>query len=283
MAITQDYQYLFGTLLMGSGTPYIVTEVDGLLNQPPVRQFHSPSQSGHGLFYGFESYDARTIHFDLAVDATSGADAESKLDAINSTFILPPAFQSLPATPQSIDSVDPVLQFQRPNKGIRQVYCHCTKSEFKSTGNLAAGLVQGSVELLCGDPRVYSATQYNLAGAIGGSTASVSFNVTNGGTFPSPRFFFNFSGPCVNPTLTNTLTGQAVKAVGTFVGTDTLQFDFYHRQIFLNGSLNYGLRSADTTWWSVLPGVNPLVYSRTGSDPVASPYTIQYLYAWATG
>lgn len=492
--ITADYQYEYAGYLSGASTATMMEKVDGLMSPPDTITHHDDGGvSRHGINYGYENFDARRIPFDFAIDGANGAAAESTYSQFANAYMMSAAYRSAITVP--VAGQDPDLPFicRRPGKSPRVAYGHVTRREVSSTGDLAMGLFRGSVELLCGDPRLYSLATHTLSsnipgstvprvqghaaksagfpgavtftpsdfnaaplagdlivaclysywdpkggaamavpsgwtrygstaagsfqnldifyrsasgwttttfgsglgsssvtqahliavtsgtidvgqaiiGALGttayslpslnaaggsdlyvytfwsgasasptltlpagstlqtsltqgttriskqgseglsssgatgvrsitaGGTSSVSIVgamgmlffgqaststppviVNNAGNFPSPRFNITFQGPATNPTITNTTVGRAIRLNAVLSASDIITIDVARKKIYLNGVSNYGLRRADNQWFDLLPGNNTLVFSRSVSNGVNCPVSVNWQDAW---
>ena len=293
--ITTNYQYEYNGLLLGSGTPYIMEKVTGLLTTADVIDNHYKAQSRQGKILGQESFDARHVQFDVSIDGTSGSDAEDKIAALMNAFVMPPyfsglsvidlvaddyaAFSSTPSNP------DKFFVFQRPNKGKRAFYGHVNKVSFDSTGDVAQGLAKGSVDLLCIDPLCYSIGPLNhlVSGTIANTATSGSVTCTNAGNFPTQRLRISLVGPMTNPVITNGTTGRAMKFTGTLpTSSDTLVVMVHGREIWVNDVPDTSYRRSDFQWFDLQPGGNTIQVTRSVSA-AAAPFTVQFQDAWMTG
>lgn len=184
--ITDDYQYEFNAFLSGSGTGTFMTKVDGVMSPPDTIQHHNNAGlSRHGVDYGYEQFDARRIPFDFSIDGANGPAAESTYSQFAGAYMMTPAYQSaIGMTPLTGQVIDVPFVMKRPGKAARVAFAHTIRRALVSTGDLAMGLFQGSVELLAGDPRIYSLASHSLATNIPGSATAplVRGRAANNGT-----------------------------------------------------------------------------------------------------
>lgn len=76
-------------------------------------------------------------------------------------------------------------------------------------------------------------------------------------------------GKFTNPKILNTTTGKSVKLERTTSPSDEIVIDMNERIITLNGQSIAHTRTADSTWWCLLPGENRLLLetdSKTDTD-----------------
>ncbi len=290
--INADYQYEYRGLLLGHGTPFVVNETKGLLDQPPIVQYHSKAVSKHGVYYGYEVFDARTIDFTIQTDSDSvgmqypptglslGAIAERMMDQIAFAFTVPAPFANQLTTPLTVAQIDDPLVIKRPGKLPRQVWCHTTKRQPKANSDIATGLASIMVEMYAGDPVVYSLNfKTNNTTIPGTHTTSTQINVRNEGNFPSSRMVVNITGPGGNTgsqlwSITNLTNGGSLILKMGLIGTDLVSLDFNAKTITFNGTNSYQFRQGGSAWWALQPGDNIFQVTRNTSDAVASNITV---------
>lgn len=144
-----------------------------------------------------------------------------------------------------------------------------------ATGSLVRGVSVG------GTPLTYPQTlPFSLGGAIGTGTALTT--VTNPGdweAFP----VITITGPCLNPTVINSTSGDANGWMGTVPTGYTLVFDHTQNnpQITLTDTLGnvsnafYGL-SAGASFWSLQPGLNQLAFLSDSGGGASLAYYPRY-------
>jgi hypothetical protein len=282
-------------LLIGSGTPYTTETVKGLLSMAPVQQYHSKAQAKHGIFYSYEVMDARTIDIAMSVSSegdfanTPGQKVESYLDDLGRAFQMASPFANLLTIPLQSSAVDDPFFIKRPGKDVRQIFCHPIKREFDSIGAVAMGLAKGDIQLLAGDPAVYSADQHTFQTTIPSLSHNTGFfSVDNVGDFPSGRVVITIQGPGLNAganylwLFTNTTTNKSIALNMSLGGTDTVVIDLFAKSITLNGTSRYDLRRTDSEWWMLAPGINNFIVWRPGGDAVAATVTFQWYDAWGS-
>lgn len=290
--ITRDYQYEYRGMLIGSGTPIVVNETKGLLDQPPIVQYHSKAVSKHGVYYGYEVFDARTIDFTVQTDSdqvgmvypptgiTLGEIAERLMDEIAGAFTVPAPFANQLTTPLTVSQIDDPLVIKRPGKVSRQLWCHTTKRQPKATSDIATGLATIMIEMYAGDPVVYSLAPRQWATTVPAHASnSTQINIRNEGNFPSTRFTVTIGGPGGGGgntlwTVDDLTSGYSLLLNMTLVGTDVVVIDFNAKTITLNGVNSYQFRAAGAVWWGLQPGDNIFQVTRQTTDSVASNISV---------
>lgn len=304
--INGDYQYEFRGVKIGSGTPYVTTKLTGILDQPPIVQYHSKAVSKHGVFYGYEVFDARTIDIDVSAHSegdewftgnrwapeymSPGAACERLVDMFADAFSIPGVFANALTVPLTSSQIDDPLVIKRPGKDARQIFCHVTKRALPTDGDIATGLAAIALEMYAGDPIVYSLVQHSATFTIpSGSTTTGDINLHNNGNFPSPRVTATFTGPggTSDDSLwiiaNNSAPGASTPTIrlNAFIGgTDVVALDLSAKTITLNGSNSYSMRRPDSGWWALQPGDNQIVFSRSTTDDVESNITFTWYDAW---
>lgn len=103
----------------------------------------------------------------------------------------------------------------------------------------------------------------------GGAPTTV---VNNGNANYYPRITLEHEA--LNPVITNLATGESFELELTINEGDTVVIDMYNRTVTLNGSDIIGNRTADSVWWALLPGNNPIMLETdTASDTVTATIT----------
>lgn len=283
-----DYTYWFNGMYLGSGSPYITSGWTGLLSAPPVVQYHSKAQAKHGVVYGFELFDARTLECDFAIDGSSALDLESKMEDLANAMVLPLAYASEIELPFAQSAVDTPFVVKRPGKKPRQIFCHINNFDpGKADFHQAMGMTSGSIQWYAGDPRVYSLDLNSQSVSIATSQIISTSTIVNAGSFPSPRLTLTIQGPVTGggPVVIQNSTASgtpALKINVTLAGTDTMIVDFFNKTITINGTDTYQDKDPSSQWWDLLPGPNTIVVSRTTTNAVSAPATLTWYDAWTT-
>lgn len=269
--------YEFRGFRFGTGTDYIVEEVEGLLSAPTARDSDIDKSHAHGTHPGVLLYGKRIIAFDLKITGSSST-IDSKLRTVRRIFQAPRVRTSKISEP---------LVFWRPDEPKKVAYVRCTKRDFPSNFLLGRGLAAGSVELQASDPLIYalapSTTNLTLppASTAGSVTASMLGDAAEG---VGP--ILTIEGPATNPIIQNEDDDmRAVRMEIVLAATDGLRINLstkvVEKRIGTGGAWvrDYSIVRADNEWWKLLPGENVINYNRTGSA-LASTLTISWQDAW---
>lgn len=288
MTITTDFAWQVGddgpdALVMGPGTPYLVTEPDGF-GIPTVRNGDLPRPSDRGAYFGRDFIGQRMVTLKVTVGGTSPTDAVAKLQALFAAWQL--------ATPDG--SAYMPLKFKLPGQDVQRFHGRPRDAVPDYT------MVQGSqipVTLLfaTADPSVLDDTLSSMSAPLQ--------NVGTGRTYPRtyPRVYGagasggiilannagNFNtrpvativGPCVNPIVTNFTTGEFMQLAISLGATDTLVIDFDARTINLNGSSRYSTKASGSTWFELAPGTTE-VHFNANAFSLGSTLTLTWRSAW---
>lgn len=173
-------------------------------------------------------------------------------------------------------------------------YCNVTKPtlDFMTGGQMSDFLLQ----LVAGDPLFYNAGGGGLQSAVvprlsdsggyetpyilpveweDGGTATIVNNLGNAIFYPT----ITITDEAHDPIVTNTLTGEFFQLEISTLDGDELVIDMYNRTVKLNGSDVLGNKTAESTWWGLQPGANPITYETdTGTDD-----TTEALIEWRNG
>lgn len=259
MAITADFQYEFRSLLLGPGSPFVVTEVDGLIGPPNATTNDDDRAYHHGAIMGRHTLNGRKVT--MQIEVVDKAAIETRLDELIGAL-----------TPSSA-RIEYPLTFQRPGKEIRKINCRVTKGpQPTSDWKLARGYAGVNVQFIATDPRVYTNTPLSQVITLT-SVASNSGVLTNTAatwdeldTFQGSPPTITIVGPAVNPRIANAqAVNRSIKANITLTAGQTMVIDVAKRTVTVGGTPNYSVIPDDNQWWEVMKGANTVTYSRTGT------------------
>lgn len=265
--VDQYYQYEYNGLVFGHDTPIMVTDSDGILSTPGINDRDVERMDGHGVWPVSAFAGGREVEFDLAVPADSGWDAHQQLQILERAFVLDPELYFK-------------LVFWRPGYPQRYLWAQTRERDFDANYDLAHGLLVGSVQLFCANPRMYSLIQKTMAMTIpvGGGFAPGATVNNSGSTRAAPMM--TVTGPFETITIGNQDDeNRQFKFNTPLVAGQTLVIDVARRDVTVAGADVYGGIPADSQWWSLRPGDNRLTFNRTGAG-AASFLTIDYRDTW---
>lgn len=278
--IESAFQYQFKDLLFGSGTPYIVTEVTGLLAMPGVTDHDKPKGYDHGANPGIITMNKRIIAFNIGVIGSAGVDIEQKIATASRVFQLPRLRRSKTMEP---------LVFQRPGQVMRQCFVRCTKRDFTSNFQMAKGLGIGSVEFQATDPRIYSLDEYTTAYTLTAGLTSGTFTVNTVGDFVDGTYpTVEIAGPATNPTIGNLDDDSRYFKLNVILtAVDAVRVDFKNQRIYKRTGLagawveDFSMLANDSKWWAILPGINDLQVTRqAGNTAGGMGVTVTFRDVW---
>lgn len=279
--LVREYQYEYRTLLFGSGTSFVTTEVTGLLGMPDADDKSSDREYDHGQDPGFLRLPARVVAFNISIVGNKGADIERKLAMARKTFQVPRRRNALLMEP---------FVFWRPGEPKKVIYVRCTRRDFTSNYDTARGRADGSVELTAPDPVIYALEAQDEAvtlpgGAVTGNVLIESYGDFDDGSWP----LVTVQGPATNPRIQNVGDdGRTLRVDTVMDADDILTIDAKTKEINISrdGGATWvdawNITRADNEFWSVLPGVQQIVYSRSaGNTATPSTCTIHWQDAYA--
>lgn len=286
-------QFEYNGLVFGRDTAFHVREsIEGLsVAMPDVRLNETDNPEAHGAFVDGEFVGARHVLIPgvlLVHLLSSQGDMQAQIDDFRRAFA--PQRSDLP------------LDFWEPTAtAARRFLCKPVRRSSPSERvYMTRQAARWAVEMVGGDPRIYSAAQKSLviqpgASPTGGVTFPVTFPLNFGGgtsiqgtannagsvaALPTARI----DGPCTNPILQNdNAEGGTIKRIQMGIvlsGTEWLDIDFAAQTILLNGTASrYNTLTIASEWWAVEPGNNTIQFIVSGAT-AATKLTLSWRDAW---
>lgn len=268
MAITADYQFELRGLLLGDGTDYEVTKVQGL-DMPDVRA-RTLDPYRHGLVgVGDHWFGAREVIIDLDVLGTPGADLANKLRDL--------------ATATQPSSSDLVMSYRLEGESTRRINVRPIGRTYPVDVAATRGFVPVALRFVAYDPRLYADAETSTPITIASGAVNGSATITNAGTFETlPVMTMTGGVPTTSLSMTNLAdSSRVVKVLTTGLATaDILVVNFAKRTVTVNGVNRYDLVDATTRWWRLLPAGNIVSVSRPTGDAYGSTFTFTHRDAW---
>lgn len=279
-----DYQLSFRGLVMGDGTDYVPSSLDGLQSTPGVRTGDTDRARRHGQFAGADYATGRSITASIQIDAvTSGID--EVLSAFSAAHVVAdPGEYELRAKIPGLASGAEVL-----------VRARCRRLSLPIDNRYASGAPLAEVQWWATDPRIYSAEATVLSASMaavtgsglvfpatfpltfGGSTAGGFILPDNVGEFPAPWTAI-IDGPIVNPRIENVTTGQTISFVGSLALGESLHLDSDLRSVLLGGTASrYSWLASGSQWFDLDPGPNTIRLAGTSGE---GSMTLMFRSAW---
>lgn len=281
---TLDYNFnLDGTLELGTGTPYIVTDWAGYGIQG-LRTSDDPRPMDHGSDVGPEYLNSRVLTLKVTARGESASGCAGNVDALLAAWFLDSTLDGYGARR--------ALHLKMPGAVERVLYGRPRRNTFDMT-RINGRRADGELEFFAPDPRWYSSllhsTVMNLSQAVsgrgynrsynygyGGAVSGDTFVINNAGTFPTQPTI-TITGPVTNPWILNTTTGLSIRFIITLDPTDTLQINFAERTVVLNGlASRYSTKVGD--FFDLVKGDNSLKYVANAYS--ASTATVSWRDAW---
>ncbi len=252
-----DWQLEVDGLVIGAGTPYIITGIEGL-GIPDVNSSDLPRPHRGGSFQGFDQVGARPITISMIVTGTDSLDCKANLDALASVWYLHQGEADRPMTVKLPGTVEKYV-IGRPRRLAYDNLAHLKSRNVTVTAEYFSHL-----------PAVYSSVEYspvvNLPVQSGGQTFPQVFplafgsgesgvtEIVNAGNYtvsPVVRIY----GQCVNPRIEHVDSGKIIDLATTINTGDWIDVDMDARTILLNGtaSRRIALRGG-SQFWDLLPG-----------------------------
>lgn len=262
--ITLPYQYEFRNYLAGSGTEVIIETVDGLLDLPDVEHTIFDREDAHGAFMGVSRLKRRVLDVDFFI-LGSALDIEDKIDKFSRAFNF---------TAESHPFV-----FSRRSMPDRFINCRVDKRQIPSEYSTANGLVEGSLQLVAPDPRIYSVMEREVTFTIPAGVSSGQAVVQNHGNFESAPTV-TIQGEADSPRISNSADPDRQTAfnLDTAAGS-TMEINSKTRTIMHNGGEITHLLVTGSDFIKIKPGDNTITVNRTGTVGTAT-VTVRFRDVW---
>lgn len=234
-----NYQFVFNGLTIGSGTPYLVTNVDGLGGTSPLRIQDDNRGYIDGSYSGRDFYDERTVYIDVTVLGSDSVTAQANYKTLQNAF-----------APQSLGYyVDPtgltpasqqlkLFQFRlNGNTGDMQMYGRSRGLNTPITPDFAYGYIQTRITMSFPDPRYYT--------DLGTTVSGTSISLTNSGWATSCPVI-TVASPSASGVISDGTTNMIFAGVPTGV---PFIIDLLSRVIYTNGYANRNVMTGTSNGW----------------------------------
>lgn len=270
--ITADGQLQYGSLLMGTGTPYRLGALAGWDDLPPLDLADVPRPGADGAWPGSIFAAERVIQTDLNVVADAAT--------------YPAVIAALRAATAPSGSEQPLVI--RMGGQMLQVGVRCTGRVAGSDG-YALGVDKVALKWTASDPRRYSTTAatastppptagsgitwpvtWPLTWPTAGEGGTIS--VVNSGDWPTP-VVITIRGPLTTPAIYRQDTGDVLEMNTTMAAADVAVIDVLADTLTMNGAAAKTLlsdRSAPVSSFLMPPGNTSLALRAAVTDPAAS-------------
>lgn len=255
-----NYQFSFNGLTFGSGTPYIVNFIDGLMGLPPLRTQDDNRGYIDGSYSGRDFYDARTVTFDILITGDSTHNAQYYFKQWQTTIY-----------PQTLGypSALHLFQFQLTTEsfsgdstvtGWKLMYGRARSRASIIDPEYSFGYIKFQVEFYFPDPRYYDYQDKSI------TLTTPSGVITNNGSATTCPYIY-IASPASSFTITDSTIVMSFSNVNT---SSSLSIDLLQRTI-VNGagaSQRNVMDSGSNGWLSVAAGTSANWLLSSGSMQV---------------
>jgi hypothetical protein len=234
-----NYTFVFNGLTIGTGTNFLVTNVEGLGGTSPLRIQDDNRGYIDGSYSGRDFYDERTVYIDVTVLGDSGTTAQANYKTLQNAFAPQPIGYYVDPTGLTPASQQlKLFQFRlNGNTGDMQMYGRSRGLTTPITPEFAYGYIQTRIMMSFPDPRYYTDAGTTVTGT--------STTLTNAGwatscpviTIASPSASGQISDGTVNMIFQGVPTGGA------------LIVDLLSRVIYTSGYANRNVMTGTSNGW----------------------------------
>lgn len=252
-----NYTFTFNGLTIGTGTSYLVSNVEGLGGTAPLRVQDDNRGYLDGSYSGRDFYDERTVYIDITVLGSGSTTAQANYKALQTAFAPQPlAYYTDPTgyTPAA-NQVQPFTFRLNGNTGDMVMYGRSRGLNTPLDAEFAYGYIKTRIMMTFPDPRYYTYT--------GESDTGTSVSVWNEG--------WAISCPTIS-LVTAATSGSITDGTTTmnFANMSTgaaLDIDLLSRVIYLDGEPTRNIMTAASSGWlQVNPNVlntSPVTWTST--------------------
>lgn len=278
-----NYQFQFGSFVFGAGTPFVITQLDGLEDLPVIRNQDDNKGYNDGMFTGRDFFSGRTLTFAFIVLAGNGNTAQTNFGLLQSAL-----------SPQQSGVTS--LQFLlSPSDTLKTIGARVRGRITSLTPEYTYGKITAQVTMFCPDPRYYDSVSQVLSltpGPVSGRTYNRTYNLTyGGGSLTSTGLVVNsgwavtnpvitITGPAVNPVVSDVTSGQSITINYTLGVSDVVVVDLNLKTVTLNGSSARNILAPFSQWFAALPGTTQLSFSATTFVVGQTTCTVAYASAY---
>ncbi len=236
-----DFQLSYAGVTAGPGTEYRINSIEGIRSMPELRTSDYARLHHHGAYSGVDVLEGRIITVALTVVGTSASDFDTTLTALEGAMV-PLLTGSSP------------MSYKLPSEVQRRVNTRARKRALLIEPSYKLNWAKMTVELFCGDPRIYDDTLTTTA--ISGTTT-----ITNAGNFEArPVITVTPSSSPVTITNAGDHSNKIVLATSS-VGSipSPCVIDLLNRTVVDGGGANrFDVVDPTTTWFVLAPGANAI-------------------------
>jgi hypothetical protein len=301
----QDYQVqLPDGSVLGAGQEVGLLEVVGLRGSASTRSADSDRAGVDGMVPGMSLLTARNVSVKWLIFNPAGVEEGLQTLAGNWQNTTDPSSVIMTARDYLMQVAGggnrPVslLQFQLPGRDVPlMAFGKPGKLDPPVNSQYQFGWLEVASDWTVLDGKIYDSTintlQTALPASIGGAkfrwTFPVNFGpstggvleVVNDGKYPS-KPVFKVTGPVLNPTITNTATGQFIRVNLALSASDVLLIDSDSRTVRLDGVNRNTALDVGSAFFTIPPGGTSLAFSSTDNGTVSGTLSVYSLNTYST-
>lgn len=284
--ITEDWQMAMNGFLIGSGTPYEIRQISGLLDLPEIRSQDQATLLRDGLVPGEDFLGGRIFTVSLDVVEQPGQSLSEMLHDLTTAWRSTRDEQEIAIRVPGVARGDAIIvhgRLRRRSNTIGLEYYY--------------GIAEVDLEFYCTDPRLYSAVERSVTIQVeeaiqdgltfnalapfsfGGVTLDNTVQIEAGGNTRSP-LIIDIAGQITIPAVRDLATGHRLKLNTVIADGDFYRLDSDLRTVRLNGSASrYYELDRTSRWFEAEPGVTEVAVTAANIGQNAS-VTIRWRDAW---
>jgi len=289
--VTSLNQYSFawnGFVFGGAGSPYQITNVDGIEGLPNIRNQDDNQGFNDGMFTGRDFLGGRTITLTILTLSGGGYSAQYNYNLLKAALLPTSTYTAFSSVNQ--------LQFQlSPASGLQFFNARVRDSKTVITPEFTYGFITSQWTFFCADPKFYDNTQlatsmtiptvqgrtYNRVYPLlfGGGSSAAGAAVNNAGwatTYP----VITITGPITNPIVGSTTQGNFITIQGTYTASNSIVVDLAQRLVTVDGASARNLVAGGSNWFSAQPGSNSFYLTGTSTTPGVTTASVTWYNAY---
>lgn len=233
-----NYTFVFNGLTIGTGTSFLVTNVEGLGGTSPLRIQDDNRGYIDGSYTGRDFYDERTVYLDVTVLGDNSSTAQANYKTLQNAFA-PQPIGYYPDPTGYTPSANQLKLFQfrlNGNTGDMRMYGRSRGLQTPINPEFAYGYIQTRIMMSFPDPRYYTDTATTVSG-----TLVTMYN--NGWATSCPTI------TVASPLSSGLITDGDITMEFTGVSGGILTIDLLSRVIYVGGTPNRNVMTAASNGW----------------------------------
>jgi hypothetical protein len=262
-----NYTFIFNGLTIGTGTNFLVTNVEGLGGTAPLRIQDDNRGYLDGSYSGRDFYDERTVYIDVTVLGDSSTTAQGNYKTLQNAFAPQPLGYYVDPTGYTPSSSQlKLFQFRlNGNTGDKQMYGRSRGIVTPIDPDFTYGYIKTRIMMSFPDPRYYD--------PVGTTAFGTSATVANTGWAISCPVI-TIASPSASGYVTD---GTTYMRFANASGYGDLVIDLLQRVIYLGGVPTRNIMTAASNGWlSISPNTSSATWTST-IGAMAIPYQNAYI------